>query len=122
MGALSPLWMFARAIRRMGKAAKKDTSSRGAFLVATTASVASFAVGMFTYDALSFIQVTFVLFIVLAARDVRAPDAAGRVAESRGQATSLRFTYAAAPARPERAEPAAARRARLRLPSRESGA
>ena len=33
--------------------------------MATTASVAAFPVGMFTYDALSFIQVTFFLFIVL---------------------------------------------------------
>jgi hypothetical protein len=32
---------------------------------ALTASIASYAVGMFTYDAFSFIQVTLVLFFLL---------------------------------------------------------
>jgi O-antigen ligase len=59
-------WLFVRVIRRLGRAAREDASDRGRLLAAVTASVASFAVGMATYDAFSFLQVTFVLFIVLA--------------------------------------------------------
>ena len=72
-----------------GKEAKEDDSDRGWLLVAIAASVAAFAVGMFTYDAFSFIQVTFLMFIFvglgaaligerpmpLARRSVRSPDA-----------------------------------------------
>lgn len=65
MGALALAWLFIRFIRRAGKAASKDLSPRGWLLAATTASVAGYAVGMFTYDAFSFIQVTFLLFVVL---------------------------------------------------------
>ena len=65
VGTFGLLWIFVAAIRRMGRAAKADLSPRGWLLVATTASVAAYGVGMFTYDALSFIQVTFCLFIIL---------------------------------------------------------
>ena len=65
VGAVALVWLFFRALRRMGGTAKRDFSPRGWFLTAITASVAAFGVGMFTYDAFSFIQVTFLLFIVL---------------------------------------------------------
>ena len=65
-GAFCLAWLFLRAARRMGGAAKRDLSPRGWLLVATTASIVGFGVGMFTYDAFSFIQVTLLLFIVLA--------------------------------------------------------
>lgn len=65
VGALALFWMFARAIKRTGKAAKVDMSPRGWFLAAACSSIAAYAVGMFTYDAFSFIQSTFLLFIVL---------------------------------------------------------
>ena len=55
-----------RAIRRFGREAKRDYSDRGWLLVSITAAVAAYAVGMFTYDAFSFIQVTFLLFILVA--------------------------------------------------------
>jgi hypothetical protein len=58
-------WMFIRFIRRSGRAAKEDVSARGSLLTATTASVAAYAVGMFTYDSFAFIQVTFLLFLFL---------------------------------------------------------
>jgi O-antigen ligase len=64
-GALSLLWLFLRFIRRMGHEAKQDPSARGWLLVGITASVAAYGVGMFTFDAFSFIQVTFLLFIVI---------------------------------------------------------
>ena len=50
-------------MRRLGKAAKEDDSERGWLLTSIAASVAAFAVGMFTFDAFSFIQVTFLMFI-----------------------------------------------------------
>jgi O-antigen ligase/polysaccharide polymerase Wzy-like membrane protein len=65
IGALGWLWLFVRAIRRLGRAAKEDESEVGWLLAAIAASVAAFAVGMFTYDTFAFIQVTFVLFILL---------------------------------------------------------
>lgn len=65
LGALSLVWMFLRFIRRCGREAKEDHSQRGWLLASITASVAGFAVGMALYDAFSFIQVTFLLFIFL---------------------------------------------------------
>ncbi len=65
VGAFAWLWLFARFLRRLGAEAKVDLSDRGQLLVAVAASVASFAFGMFFYDAFSFIQVTFLLFILL---------------------------------------------------------
>jgi O-antigen ligase len=65
VGTLALVWLFVRALRRMGKVAKRDFSPRGWLLVAATASIGGYGLGMFTYDAFSFIQVTFLLFIVL---------------------------------------------------------
>jgi hypothetical protein len=65
-GTLAFVWIFVRAMRRMGRLAKRDYSPRGWLLVATTAGVAAYGVGMFTYDSFSFIQVTFLFWIVLA--------------------------------------------------------
>ena len=60
------IWLFVRAIRRFGRESKRDGSERGWLLAAITASIAAYAVGMLTYDAFAFIQVTFLLFILLA--------------------------------------------------------
>jgi hypothetical protein len=65
VGTLGLLWVFTSCLRRMGRAAKIDNSPRGALLVATTAAVAGYAVGMFTYDAMGFVQVTFLLYIFM---------------------------------------------------------
>ena len=64
-GTLALVWLFMRFIRRCGRVAKRDPSPSGWLLTAVVASVASYAVGMFTFDAFSFIQVTFLLFILL---------------------------------------------------------
>jgi hypothetical protein len=66
VGFVGWLWFFGRAIRRFGGEAKRDYSDRGWLLVSITAAVAAYAVGMFTYDAFSFIQVTFLMFILVA--------------------------------------------------------
>lgn len=65
LGFFGWLWFFARVVRRLGKAAKEDDSDRGWLLTSIAASVAAFAVGMFTFDAFSFIQVTFLMFILV---------------------------------------------------------
>lgn len=60
------LWFFARLIKRLGRAAKRDASERGWLLVALCASLTAYAVGMLTYDAFSFIQVSFLMYIFAA--------------------------------------------------------
>lgn len=65
IGTFMLVWLFVRLIRRLAPAARED-SPRGWFLVAVIASVAGTFASMFFYDAFSFIQVTFMLFIVLA--------------------------------------------------------
>jgi polysaccharide biosynthesis protein PslJ len=91
VGAGALLWLFVAAIRRFSRAAKLDDSDRGWFFTALTASVAAFAVGMLTYDAFAFIQVTFLLFFLLAFGAAvlrRSPELAPR--------TALRLDAAAA--------------------------
>jgi O-antigen ligase len=65
VGAFGWLWLFIRAVRRFGAEAKRDASERGWLLTSIAASVAAYAFGMTTYDAFSFIQVTFLLFIFI---------------------------------------------------------
>jgi O-antigen ligase len=66
VGAFALGWLFVRSIRKMGGAARRDDSPRGWLLVGTTAGVVAYPVGMLTYDSFAFIQVTFLLFFVLA--------------------------------------------------------
>jgi O-antigen ligase len=65
-GIASWLILFLVFIRRAGREAKRDLSERGWLLAGFTASVTAYAVGMILFDAFSFIQVTFLLFIMLA--------------------------------------------------------
>lgn len=65
LGVFAWLWLFIRVVRRFGKEAKRDESERGWLLASIAAGVAAYAVGMVTYDAFSFIQVTFLLFIFI---------------------------------------------------------
>lgn len=65
-GAIALGWLFVRAMRRFGRAAKEDASSRGWLLTGITASVLAYGVGMFFFDAFAFVQVTFLFFILLA--------------------------------------------------------
>jgi len=64
-GALTLLWLFLRFMRRLWPESQDDESPRSWYLLAAVASVVCFGVSMFFYDAFSFIQVTFMLFIVL---------------------------------------------------------
>ena len=65
IGALALLWLFLDFLRAAGRAARRDRSARGSLLVAIAASVSAYGVGMLAYDAFSFIQVTFVFFVLL---------------------------------------------------------
>jgi hypothetical protein len=64
VGALA--WTVERAVRRLGRMARRDPSDLGLLAGSIAASLVSFVVGIFTYDAFGFIQVTLVWFILLA--------------------------------------------------------
>jgi hypothetical protein len=66
VGIVAWIWVFFRALRRFGRAAKRDLGHRGWLLAAITSSIAAFMIGMLTFDAFTFTQVTFLLFIQLA--------------------------------------------------------
>lgn len=67
LGIVGWAWIFARAIRRLGRRARADTSSATAWLpVALASSIAAFAVSMLTYDAFSFLQGTLLMYTLLA--------------------------------------------------------
>ena len=64
-GVVAWVWLFWRFGRRMAHEARGDPSDRGWLLAVTAAAVTSFAVGMFFYDAFSFIQVTILNFMFM---------------------------------------------------------
>ena len=80
IGVAALLWLLVRAIRRLKRFAKHDDSDYGWLLAGFAAAIYAFAIGMLTYDAFSFIQVTFVLFLLLglsaAALSLRGRDTA----------------------------------------------
>jgi O-antigen ligase len=84
LGTLAFLWLFVRALRRFGKAARRDQGDRGWLLAGVAASMAAFMVGMITFDTFSFTQVTFVMFIVLSLGQVMAgvPQTAASLVEA----------------------------------------
>ena len=65
LGAAAIAWLMVRFLRRALRGARADQTERGWLLGAVAASVGSLAIGMFVFDALSFVQVAFLLFIVL---------------------------------------------------------
>jgi hypothetical protein len=68
IGAGALLWLMIRSVRLLGAAARRvaHDDDDGWLYTALAASIASFGVGLFFYDAFSFIQVTFVFWITLA--------------------------------------------------------
>jgi hypothetical protein len=74
-GALSLLWLFGRAVRRLNRRAKATVGADSWLATALAASLISFAVGMLTFDAFAFIQVTFFAFVMFGLAGVVAgPD------------------------------------------------
>jgi hypothetical protein len=66
VGVVAWVWVFGRFVRRVGGAARDDESPRGWLLTALAASIVGLAVGMLTYDTFSFVQITFVGYVLLA--------------------------------------------------------
>jgi len=75
LGLFAWVWLFVRFLRKMFRAAGRDTSERGWFYTGLAASGTAFAVAMATFDAFSFIQATFVLFILIALGSAALSDA-----------------------------------------------
>lgn len=65
VGGLFLLWLYVRSIRMLARAGRPDASAHGWLLTGLAASITAFAIGMLTFDAFSFIQVTFLSFILL---------------------------------------------------------
>jgi len=65
IGALSLLWLYVKVIRSLARRAKADESAHGWLLAGRGSALTAFAVGLLTYDAFSFIQVTFLSFILI---------------------------------------------------------
>jgi hypothetical protein len=65
VGAIAWFWLIARAVRLLGRRAREDLSADGLLAAGIASSVTAFAIGMLTYDAFAFIQVTFLFFILL---------------------------------------------------------
>ncbi len=90
-GALAWLWVFVATVRRLGRRAKHDDSPTGWLLVGITASVTTYGVGMLTFDALGFIQVTLFLFIILGLGAAAARNAGWPIyAPAKGEFPKLR--------------------------------
>jgi hypothetical protein len=70
IGVVALLWLFTRSIRRMTRIARADDGDDGWLAVALASSVYAFAISMLTFDALGFVQVTILLFLLLALMSV----------------------------------------------------
>jgi hypothetical protein len=66
LGVLSLLWLYSRAIRRLARRARSDPGPDSWLATGLASAIIAFAVGMLTFDAFAFIQVTFLSFILLA--------------------------------------------------------
>jgi polysaccharide biosynthesis protein PslJ len=65
VGVLCWIWLYASVLRRLVARARADRSDQALLCVGLTASILAYAVGMVTYDAFSFVQVTLVLYVLL---------------------------------------------------------
>jgi len=78
LGVAAWVWLLVRAVRRLGRAARDGPEDDAWLYVGFAAAIVGFAVGMFTYDTFTFIQVTFIFWIILglgaAALGLRAGD------------------------------------------------
>ncbi len=65
LGALSLLWLFGLAVARLARRARAASGADGWLSAALATSVISFALGMLTFDAFAFVQVTFFAFVII---------------------------------------------------------
>ena len=66
VGLFGWIWLIVRIVRRLGRVARTRGSPEGLLAAAFVASITGFAVAMFTYDSLAFVQETFVFWMILA--------------------------------------------------------
>jgi hypothetical protein len=66
VGVFSLLWLFRRSNKRMRRIAREDDGEDGWLALAVVAATSAFAIGMLTFDALGFVQITILLFLTLA--------------------------------------------------------
>ena len=66
VGTLAFVWVFVRAVRRMRYLSKTLDDERSLLATGLAAGIAAFGVGMLTFDAFSFVQVTFFFWFFLA--------------------------------------------------------
>lgn len=64
-GTIAFLWLLIRVVRRAGRASRRDPSDNGWLLAALAAAITAFGIGMITFDAFGFVQVTFLFFIMI---------------------------------------------------------
>lgn len=64
-GTLAFIWLFARSFGRLAAGARREPGPHGWLLAGIAASIGAFVVGMITFDAFAFSQVTFLLFILI---------------------------------------------------------
>jgi len=65
LGVIGWVWLILRVVRRLGHVARTRGSPDGLLAAAIVAAVTGFAVAMFTYDSLAFVQETFVFWTLL---------------------------------------------------------
>jgi polysaccharide biosynthesis protein PslJ len=66
VGLFAWVWLIVRTVRRLGRIARTRGSPEGMLAAAFVASITGFAVAMFTYDSLAFVQETLVFWTILA--------------------------------------------------------
>jgi hypothetical protein len=66
LGVFGWVWLFWRSVRRLARQAKREVPNGGWLEISLAASITSFVVGMWFYDAFAFIQVTVIMLILLA--------------------------------------------------------
>jgi hypothetical protein len=65
-GVLAFAWLLLRAMRRFGRVGRRDPGPDGWLGAGLAASAVAYFVGMFTFDAFNFYQVTLLLYVLLA--------------------------------------------------------
>jgi O-antigen ligase len=65
VGVAGLMWMLFRSVRRLGRRAKRLEGDDGWLMASLAASLVAFGVGMLTFDAFSFIQATFIFYILV---------------------------------------------------------
>ena len=65
LGVFALIWLIVRALRLLKDRAIADDSDYGWLLTAIATSICAYAIGMLTFDAFSFIQVTLLFFVFL---------------------------------------------------------